>query len=281
MLLAWCSDIHLNFLRDKAGPYRFGQKVAKELQDYSDEPNRAVLVTGDIGEAQNFRPLLEEFIRGVGLRTYFVLGNHDIYGSSVKLVHDKARSLSRDNPNAVWLTESGVIELGPETCLVGNDGWYDVRNGSPQTSRVEMSDFEHIQDLMTPDVHGWYTHAARHVLFEKARALADKSALAAKKILMEAASRYPKILFGTHVPPFPGAAWHQGKPSDGEWLPWMSSRVMGEAIVEVAQAHEDREFIVLCGHTHGHGEYTALPNVVVRTASAVYGSPSVYDILET
>jgi predicted MPP superfamily phosphohydrolase len=50
---------------------------------------------------------------------------------------------------------------------------------------------------------------------------------------------------------------------------------MGEAIIEVMERHPAVRLTVLCGHTHGGGECTPLPNVRVITGAARYHAPAV------
>jgi hypothetical protein len=37
---------------------------------------------------------------------------------------------------------------------------------------------------------------------------------------------------------------------------------------------------VLCGHTHSSGECQILPNLLVKTGEAMYGTPKIQEILE-
>src|SRR5688572_22159487 len=73
MHLAWLTDIHLNFLEDDARR-DFAAAVAATGAD-------GVVVTGDIAEAESLVPMLEELAEVVARPVWFVLGNHDFYGS--------------------------------------------------------------------------------------------------------------------------------------------------------------------------------------------------------
>ncbi len=92
-------------------------------------------------------------------------------------------------------------------------------------------------------------------------------------MLAEALAGFDRVVVATHVPPFHGATWHDGRPSDNQWLPWFSCAATGEVLLEAAAAHPDRELLVLCGHTHGSGEYAPTGNLRVLTGGAVYGAP--------
>src|SRR5690606_18163523 len=75
--------------------------------------------------------------------TYFVLGNHDHYGSSVGQVRDAAGALAV----ATWIPPAGVINLGEGVALVGVDGWADGRFGAPLTTPLTLNDDRLIAEL--------------------------------------------------------------------------------------------------------------------------------------
>jgi Icc-related predicted phosphoesterase len=111
---------------------------------------------------------------------------------------------------------------------------------------------------------------------ERSQAYAD----AAKETLREAFKTYERIIFATHVPPYEGATWHEGAISDSTWIPWFSSKLMGDALTEVMQELPDRKLLVLCGHTHSSGVYEPLPNLRVLTGESKYYAPDTAGILE-
>ncbi|MCK5515577.1 MAG: hypothetical protein KAI39_01790 [Desulfobulbaceae bacterium] len=41
----------------------------------------------------------------------------------------------------------------------------------------------------------------------------------------------------------------------------------------------DKQMTVLCGHTHSSGECQILPNLLVKTGGAKYGSPMIQEII--
>lgn len=260
MRLVWCTDVHLNFL-PKGGDHCFGEGVRTDFPDVD-----GVLLTGDIGECPNFIGHLDEFQKGVGVPVWYILGNHDAYGGGVDEM--KAKAHAHDNPMVRYLEKERLVELAPSVALVGTDGWYDARNGEPKRSNVLMSDFYHIREM----IHG----GVKRSNIETARDIADASAKVALVLLSEAIEKgYKTIFFATHVPPYALSAWHEGKISDSHWLPWMSNRVMGTVIDDVAGQNPDVTFTVLCGHTHSAGKYQRHPNVIVLTGHAQYKFPRV------
>ncbi len=259
--IAWLTDIHLNHLPGPDACHAFGASVRAQLGT----SDGAIVISGDIAECKSLETLFSAFVAGVGTETpiYFVLGNHDLYGGS----QDKARTAAR-NMNAIYLTEKGVVELSANVALVGHDGWYDARNGNPHIAR--MNDFSVIQDLLDADG----MKLPREKLIVKLQELADRAVHEAEKLVRAAASKYSTVYFVTHVPPFERAAWYRpGVISSNGYLPFMSCRAMGDMLVDVAHSFQDVNFTVLCGHTHGEGEYNPMSNLTVLTGAATYGTP--------
>jgi len=83
----------------------------------------------------------------------------------------------------------------------------------------------------------------------------------------------------THVPPFKASCWHEGQISDDEFLPHFACRAVGDVLVEAMQKHPKCDLTVLCGHTHSPGEATILPNLLVKTGGAEYGSPCIQELI--
>src|SRR5262245_40164061 len=125
MNLLWLTDPHLNFLPDVWASKALGQYLCRERSF------DAVVLSGDIAEADSLRELLSAFAQGVAPRpVYFVLGNHDYYRGSFASVRRSLRGDLRE-PNLIWLDEAEVALLDEETALVGHQGWFDARLGDP------------------------------------------------------------------------------------------------------------------------------------------------------
>ncbi len=90
--LAWATDIHLDFVNDQQV-----EALCKEITKI--EPH-AALLSGDIGNALSLEKYLLKLAGRLEKSIYFVLGNHDYYGSSIAAVREKVQVLSQDNP---WL----------------------------------------------------------------------------------------------------------------------------------------------------------------------------------
>jgi Icc protein len=260
--LAWFTDIHLNFLRMSEACKSFGQYMAKEA-DYD-----AAVISGDISESPTLKLHLESFVEGLGKSAHFVLGNHDFYGSSIHNTLKKAAKLAN------WLTRDGVIELTPETALVGHDGWYDTLLGDPY-SDFYMADWECIKEYRRQ-----FRRHERGGVIHLSQDLGLSAVREFRPILERALEQYPLVIMATHVPPFKQSAWHDFRPSSPKTLPWYTSKLMGDMLLEVLHPKPNRRLLVLCGHTHSSANYQPLPNLQVLTGSAKYYAPDLAGILK-
>ncbi|MBI3830749.1 MAG: metallophosphoesterase family protein [Planctomycetes bacterium] len=258
MRLAWLTDIHVNFVKPPV--------LAEFLDDLVSAGPDAVLITGDIGEAHSCAGYLKAMGAKLARPVYFVLGNHDLYMGSFASVRESMRNLVKSTQNLTWLTESGVVELGARSALVGHDTWADARLGDFTHTPVMLNDFLLIEDLKLkpPEVI--------RATMEQA---ADAGAAHLRKLLPAALASHAHVICAVHVPPFAEATWHEGKHSDKDWLPFFACKASGEAILEAAKRFPEKKITVLCGHTHGAGEYSPLPNVTVLTGGAEYGKPAI------
>jgi predicted phosphodiesterase len=264
--LIWLTDIHLDRLPD-GGAGRFGHEVHEAHWDAN-----LILVTGDVAEAGSFKPLLEEFASGAGIPVRFVLGNHDFSGSSIREVRARAASMT---DQARWLVSHGSEWLDHQggTLLLGHDGWYDAREGRLSSRSIVDPDFSTILDFAGKSPTAFQAAA---------RSVADRFVQETREMFTSVLDGHDsstrgvrRIVFATHVPPYPQAAWHMDKPSDDFWLPWMCSQAMGDLLDDVSSRHPAVEFTVLCGHTHSPGEYQRSKNLLILTGQAEYGAPRV------
>lgn len=267
MRLVWCTDPHLNFVENN---------VVQALGDAARREGDALLVTGDIAEANSILSKLTTLQKRFMGPVYFVAGNHDFYGSSIAVVEEK---LSRDRKEPlIYLTSKGVIELSPEVGLVGDDGWYDARNGNITNGAGALSmnlyDFTEIAEIKHALAGGPLG------LKLKLHELGDRATARARPKLVEAIAKYKHIIFATHIPPFAGAAWFKGKPSEPYAQPFFSSKVMGDMLFELAVENPDKQFTVLCGHSHFFGTYRPCENMEVTTGFAQYYKPCLMRMFE-
>lgn len=261
MKAAWLTDIHLNFLKPR--------QLDAFLQGLSRESVDCFLVSGDIGEADSVVGYLEQMDAALNRPIYFVLGNHDYYGSSIEDVRGRVAALQKKG--LIWLNKSDFISLTGETALVGHDSWADGKLGDFEWSSVELNDFRFIDELRTWD------RADRLKAMQK---LSDEAVEHLKRVLPMALKNHRHILVMNHVPPFKEACWHEGQLSGNDWLPFFSCKAVGDVLKDIMEKHTDAEMTVLCGHTHGMGECQVLPNLKVVTGGAEYGLPQVQQVVE-
>ena len=114
----------------------------------------------------------------------------------------------------------------------------------------------------------------------KLHALGDEAAAYFRAVLPGILARFPHTIVATHVPPFRDACRYQGKISGDDWLPFLACKAVGDVLVEAMVKAPDRTMTVLCGHTHGGGEATMLPNLHVLTGGTQYGNPEIQMVLK-
>lgn len=278
MRLAWATDIHLDFLDDDQ-VRAFARALVVDRPD-------AVILSGDLSHAEQLEHHLRLLAGATACPIYFVLGNHDYYGSSVMAVRQAVTEICGRKPRLRWLPSCGVVELSETTAMIGCDGWADARLGAPGTTPVFLNDFIHIEELAaTLDPAALHDRARlrgvdRTALHAELRARGDAEARVCEFLLRDALARRREVLVVTHVPPFAGACWHEGKPSDDDWLPYFTCAAVGEVLRAQARAHPDRRITVVCGHTHGAGEAQIEANLTVLTGGAEYRRPALQRVLE-
>ena len=268
--IAWLTDIHLNFLDDR-GRRRFAEAVAERSPD-------ALVISGDIAESPDVVAYLEEMAAILRRPIYFVLGNHDYYRGSILETRREIARMEGRSESLVYLNTAGVVELTPTTALVGHDGWGDARLGDFYRSGVLLNDFFLIDELRR--FSGALGILDRPPLERALQALGDEAANHFARVLPEALQTHRRVVAVTHVPPFREAAWHQGKYSDDDWLPFFACKAVGDCLLDVMQSRPDRELLVLCGHTHGGGQAQPLDNLQVLTGAAEYCEPAVQQVFE-
>lgn len=266
----WLSDLHLNFVcDDPQGP--FDEEYHRFVEDVRRANADLVLVGGDLAEAPTLTIFLDRIVDDFSLPIYFVLGNHDCYRGSIAASREVARNYQRPPAQVCYLSASDVVPLGEKTALIGHDGWADGRCGNYEWSRVKINDYTYIQEFIL---------AGEEHRLATLHALGDEAADHMRRVLPQALSSFEHVVLLTHVPPFQGAAWHREQLCDYEWAPHFACAAAGEAILEAMSHARHRRLTVLCGHTHGAGEYRPLPNVVVWTAGAEYGQPTIQRVLD-
>jgi 3',5'-cyclic-AMP phosphodiesterase len=263
MRAVWLTDLHLNFTSS--------QRRARLYSDIRATRAAAVLLGGDIGEANSVGYFLAEMEEALQMPIYFVLGNHDFYGGSMTTVHEAIARQIASSPWLRWLSACGPTALTARSALIGHDSWADGRLGDFFGSEVLLNDYRLIAELRGLD---------KPKLFAKLNALGDCAASYLECSATEALALRHNVVVLTHVPPFREACWHEGRISDDDWLPHFASKSVGQQLKDAMCMHPDRTMTVLCGHTHSSGRASILPNLTVLTGRAQYGEPEIQQILE-
>jgi predicted MPP superfamily phosphohydrolase len=255
--LTWLSDPHLEFCshRTRKDLYRSINQAAGEI----------VVITGDISAGPHRSDQYSELAEHVNKPIYFVLGNHDRYGTTFANTEAVVARVMTRFSHLVRLDGSQVIPLNESVALVGVEGWADGLGGEGPATKARINDFYQILDFATePEPQ----------VFRAMKERARKYARALKPSLLKALKEYQTTIVATHVPPYEGAAWHEGSPSSADYQPFFSSPTMGKLIKAAATEHPGKSVLVLCGHTHSPGIYRD-GNILVLTAGARYGFPEI------
>lgn len=273
--ICWCTDIHLDHLREHVvlpngmydGTRQHSEgKVKKFCDDILSKHPDSVLITGDISIApmiENHLELLEKHIPAIPI--YFVLGNHDFYDGSIADVRRRTRRFDGTKGRLIWLNTQDVVPITKNTALVGHDGWYDGGYGDWFKSRLVMTEYHIVQE---------FRFKQPMVVFETMQELAKQCADHIDKHVQAAAQTHKNVLFATHVPAFRNNSRAPDRRlSDSQWLPNMSSKKAGDALLRAAEAFPGVNFTCLSGHTHTTWEESYRSNLKEITGASRYGNP--------
>jgi predicted phosphohydrolase len=261
MNIAWATDTHLDFLT-REERHTFYRSISEQHPE-------ALLISGDIGTSHRLADFLLEMAH-LALPIYFVLGNHDYYGSSIARIRDTVREISREE-YLHWLPERKIVQLTKSTCLIGHGAWADGRYGNYHQSPVLLNDYVQIEDFKYLD---------KKERLQKLHELGDAAASFIEEMIIRAFQQYRNAILLTHVPPFREACRHEGEMGNDDWLPHFSCKAVGDVLRKVMSAHGRCHLTVLCGHTHDWSCSAILPNLVVVTGRAEYGNPEIQGIFQ-
>lgn len=277
MMLAWMTDVHFDHL----SPHRFDEFIRSWQKIECD----AFLITGDISNGERVVDDVQRLVTTLQKPVYFVLGNHDYYGSSTERVRWRVQENLKD-PNAVCLGQRSYVRLSSTTALVGHDTWYDAVYGDWRISNFSMCDWVLIEDYTDIGAainggHGRALNPNYSRIVGKSRALALQGVEHISAGIDAAINDgFKRIIIASHVPPFDDAHMYEGKKGDDGAQPWFTSGLLGELLKQKAIANPEKIFSSLSGHTHGSYEGMFAHNLHVRVGGARYGHPEVQGIIE-
>jgi len=231
------------------------------------------VVTGDISEGDDVVLQLKRIADVWRGPVYCVLGKHDFYRSAIGETRRRVIDASRESADLHYLTDCAPIALDNEATvvLIGEDGWGDATEGDYEGTVVRLNDFPMIAAFRLEDPSRWKEH-----LMQLGADSAER--LEAKLKTLSATTR--QVLIATHVPPFCDACWYEGKTPDASWAPFFVCGQLGKLLLSHAREHPDRQFTVVCGHTHHDGVAQMADNLVVHTGAALYGRPDMEAIVQ-
>ncbi len=256
--LLWMSDIHL----DKAT-----EATRRQFMNHLQiAPFETVLITGDISTSHCLQDHLTEISKACGSRPIiFTLGNHDYFKSSFAAVDQVVDDVCKRHPNLIALGKGEVIQLSPNTALVGHRGWFDGQAGSGAKTKVESPDRYQILD---------FQHLDRRGYFKRLAVLGQESSEYFRNVLPVALSRYSKVLLATHVPPFTQAVRYDNKGCLWNRQPYFCNTALGKFLVEFAKHNSKRRIEVYAGHTHSAVSIKLKSNLFAHVAAATPGHPA-------
>lgn len=257
MKLIWVSDPHLDWLTE--------DELSRFFKTLQESETEGVIISGDIGQAKTLKTHLLRFAL-LPMPTYFVLGNHDIYGSSFQYVYEIVRKTTKRSKKLTWLSESKPVWLTELTHLVGHDGWADGRAGLGQKSGFLVNDYQAISDFRGLSVGS---------VFKLIQDKADHAAAIIQMAIRQIITKH--IIVVTHAPPYVETCKYHSQPTSEAYLPHFCNTRLGE-ILKAAATDLNVRISVLCGHTHEQVQLQIDNNICVYVGGSTYGDPQLITI---
>jgi 3',5'-cyclic-AMP phosphodiesterase len=256
--LVWTTDLHLDSVSTLAWE-QWVQKISSLKAD-------GLVITGDISEGDDVVRQLQRFVSVNQLPVYFVLGNHDFYGSTFQATRQNVIHACRDSEQLHYLTDLSPLQVSAGTYLLGEDGWADGTVGNYEESTIHLKDFERIGDFKAAGEFAWK---------QQLQEIGGASAKRLRSKLEQLPSNAHQIIVLTHAPPFREACWYEGKTTDDNWAPFFVAGQVGNTLMEFSRLRPECNVTVLCGHTHHAGIARMAANLQVYTGAASYGHPDI------
>jgi len=262
--LLWLTDLHLDRARpeSKAALYEENRRTVADT----------LLITGDISTAKQLPLHLREIAAASeSKQVFFVLGNHDFYGSSFAKVDSCVAGVCRSHSNLRHLGQGEIIRLDEETALVGHRGWADGKTGWGVRSFARNPDFGAIDDFRGLD---------RKAAFKLLGRLGSASAVYFRSVMPYALTCYKHVIVATHVPPMTSAALYDGKPCDWLRQPFYCNIANGAFFHAISNIFSRNLITILCGHTHSAACVNTTPNLQIRVGGVKPGHPRSQGVFE-
>lgn len=275
---AWCSDIHLDHLHGD-------EDVAKFSQVLVNTGATGVFITGDISSKRGIEYHLKYMEAILERPMYYVLGNHDYYFGDIAAVRKSMSDITKNSQYLRYLPTTSYVPLSQTTALIGHDGWYDALYADPLKSTFMMSDWYLIKEFVEHSGGAQFMQMQGKVkdmsaLADQTRRLAHEGVTHVMNGIKSAVRYHKNIIVMTHFPPFKESHMYKGTVGDDNAMPWFTSKMMGDMLLDASRTYQDVNFTVLAGHTHGQYEGQIANNLHVKVAGADYGYPGVAGMIE-
>lgn len=264
---AWATDIHLDFLGGDP------QRLIHFAESLVAQNPTGLFLTGDLSTGKELVYHLSALEKIVQRPIYFVLGNHDYYGTSIEETRKTMKELSNASAFLRYMPTMPYYALTPATAVIGHDGWYDAIHGDWQKSDFEMNDWRAIKEFA--EVRG-----NKATIVAEARRLAHEAVTHVHNGIKQAVRYHRNLIILMHVPPYKESHIYQGKIGDDYAQPWFTSKLMGDMLTQASQAFPNHNFTVLAGHTHGKYTGKVADNLIVNVGGAEYYRPQLQGLVE-
>lgn len=254
-MIIWLTDLHFNFI-----PSFKSEDFLYLLQHKKPE---GIIISGDIAANNRTFYYLNLIKSYVNAPIYFVLGNHDFYGSSFE---DMKKNASNLGEGFHYLTNEDVLELNPMVGLVGDDGWYDARWRDPITNIVFLADFLRINNFF---------FLSQQEKLALCREMALVSVQNVRKKLSKAFKKYDKVYFVTHFPPWPD----NSSIFSTFWRPYNSSKIMADMLLDLMKDLNNKDLIILSGHNHKYRDERITSNIRLKTGGVRVLFPKIHEVI--
>jgi predicted phosphohydrolase len=277
MRLGFATDIHLDHVKTTR-QFEKQKRVGRDLTKDVD----LLVLGGDLSVGKLLQQHMQAFLEGATCPVYFVLGNHDFWLLPESRIWDIAKGLGGG------LDFLDVVEVTPDTALVGLSGWYDTRAGNVFNPGIVMPEVETTTRLaglgpVQQFKRLFWPPERIHELHNRCKAWSDEQTAKFMPKLKAAAEKYRKVFIVTHIPPWIESCWGPtglSRDVSPEWLPWSVNVGLGMHIEALAEEYPDVQFQVLSGHTHGEGETEVAWNLRAFSGKATYKQPSMARVFE-
>lgn len=265
--IAFLSDIHLNFLKE--------QQTIEFVTILKNSGVDAFVISGDIGDKSTLQYDLNLLEQQLQSPIYFVLGNHDFYGSSIAETRKNITKQCKSSVYLRYLSNTSYDMLDPTTAILGHDCWYDGGYGDAKNSTMLLNDWRFIEEFAS--VNALSNKTKRLELMQKL----TQESIEHLFLNIKAATRYAKkIIVVSHPPPFVEVTQYNGNPSSNDSLPWFACRALGDMLKSAAISYPNIQFLSLSGHTHSGTKAQIMNNLQSCVAHAVYTKPEIQFVLD-